>query len=141
MKKRKFIGLFTIVAGLPGLAGLWLIGQLGDLPLAAKVIVFNAIFFRGICGSVGGILIWRGGKWGYYLCLITWLYLVVVSVLTIFQLYNSGLSISFDLLDQDYSNFGRPFLISLLKIVFGIPIIYIIFNDFLSDEGSVKHVK
>ncbi|MEK6224389.1 MAG: hypothetical protein N2A97_05965 [Thermodesulfobacteriales bacterium] len=136
MKKRKIIGLLTILAGLPGLGGFWLIGQLDTFPLLATVIVFNAIFFRGICGTVGGILIWRGSKWGYYLTLITWLYLIVVSVLTLSQLYNNGIVLSYGFLEENYSSFGRPFLLSSLKILFGIPIVHVVLNILLKSHKS-----
>jgi hypothetical protein len=136
LKKQRIIGLLTILAGLPGLGGFWLIGQLDNFPLLATVIVFNAIFFRGICGTVGGILIWRGSKWGYYLTLITWLYLIVVSVLTLNQLYNNGIIISYDFLEENYSSFGRSFLLSSLKILFGIPIVHVVLNILLKSQKS-----
>ncbi len=140
MKKRKIIGLLTILAGLPGLGGFWLIGQLDNFPLLATVIVFNAIFFRGICGTVGGILIWRGSKWGYYLTLITWLYLIVVSVLTLNQLYNNGIVLSYGFLEENYSSFGRPFLLSSLKILFGIPIVHVVLSVLLKSHKSNRSV-
>jgi len=128
--------MLTVLAGLPGLGGFWLLGRLGDFPVAATIIVINAIFFRGLCGVVGGILIWRGSKWGYYLTLITWLYLVVVSILTINQLYNQGLIISYGFLAENYSTFGRRFLYSLLKLAFGVPMVYIVFNSILKTNHT-----
>jgi hypothetical protein len=131
VKKRKIIGLLTILAGLPGLGGLLLLDRLDSYPSAAVIVVVNAIVIRGICGTFGGILIWRGSKWGYYLSLVTWLYLVAVSILTFTQLYDSGVLLSFDFLKEHYSRFGRPFLLSFLKVFFGLPILYIILNDLL----------
>jgi len=129
VNKLKITGLITIIAGVPGLGGFWLIGQLGNFPLAAKIIVINAIFFRGICGILGGILILRGSKWGYYLTAITWMYLIVVSFLTIIQLYNNGITFTYGFLSENYSTFGRRFLYSLLKIAVGAPILYIILRS------------
>ena len=129
MNKLKITGLITIIAGVPGLGGFWLIGHLGNFPLAAKIIVINAIFFRGICGTLGGILIWRGSKWGYYLTAMTWMYLIVVSFLTIIQLYNNGIMFTYGFLSENYSTFGRRFLYSLLKIVVGAPILYILLRS------------
>ncbi len=134
MRKRKLIGLITIIVGLPGLGGLWLIGQLDAFPFSATIVVMNAIFFRGICGVAGGALIWRGSKWGYYLVLLCWLYLIVVSMLTIIQLYNNGLVLSYEFLEQNYSAIGKPFLISVLKIVVGIPIVRIALKDLLKSH-------
>ena len=120
------------MAGLPGLGGFWLLGNLSDFPVAATIIVINAIVFRGICGVVGGILIWRGIKWGHYLTLITWLYLVVVAILTINQQYNQGLILSHSFLSENYSTFGRRFLYSALKLAAGLPIVYIVINNILN---------
>lgn len=116
------------------MGGLSLIGQIGSFPLAAKIIVGNSIFFKGVCGTVGGILIWRGSKWGYYLTLVCWLYLIVVSFLTLIQLHNNGIEISYGFIQENFSNFGRPFMISVLKIVVGIPIIHIVINSLLKSH-------
>ena len=132
MKKQRIIGILTIIAGLSGLGGFWLIGQLDKFPTPAKVIVVNSIFFRGICGTLGGILIWRGNRWGYYLTLICWLYLIVVSVLTLVQLHDNGLVVSYEFLEQNYSSFGRPFLISAIKIIAGVPIVHIVIKNLLA---------
>lgn len=126
----------TILAGLPGLGGFWLIGQLDNLPHFATIIVFNAIFFRGLCGLIGGIFIWRGSKWGYYLTLVTWLYLIVVSVLTLNQLYNNGMVFSYSFLEENYSSFGGAFLLSSLKILFGLPIVHLVLNSLLKASKS-----
>lgn len=129
MKKQRIIGFITILAGLPAVGGLWLIGQLESFPPTATIIVINAIVFRAICGTVGGILIWRGSRWGYYLTLACWIYLILVSLLTLIQLYDNGIVISYGFLEQNYSSFGRPFLLSVLKIVFGIPIVHVVINS------------
>lgn len=131
MNKQKIIGFITILAGLPAIGGFWLIGQLDNFPLTATIIVVNAIIFRAICGTVGGILIWRGSRWGYYLTLLCWLYLILVSFLTLIQLYDNGIVLSYGFLEQNYSSFGRPFLLSVLKIIFGIPIVHIVINNLL----------
>jgi uncharacterized membrane protein len=138
VNKFKITGLLTFIAGVPGLGGFWLIGYLGNFPLAAKIIVINAIFFRGICGTLGGILIWRGSKWGYYLTLISWIYLVVVSFLTLNQLSSQGIVISYGFLQENYSSIGRPFLFAILKIIFGIPIIYIVFNGLKNIRKTIR---
>lgn len=124
----KLVGVLTIIAGLPGLGGLLLFGKLGDFPFAATVVVINSFLLRGVCGTLGGILIWRGNRWGYYLSSIAWVYLVAVSVLTLSDLYGRGLALSPGFLQDNYSAFGRPFAWSLIKILFGLPIIYIIFK-------------
>jgi hypothetical protein len=138
LKKRRIIGILTVLAGLPGLGGFWLIGILSDFPIAATIIVINAILFRGLCGVAGGILIWRGSKWGYYLTLVTWVYLVVVSILTIIQLYNNGIEFSYAFLVENYSSYGRRFIYSIVKIIAGVPIIYLVLNSILKSYQAKK---
>jgi len=131
----KAVGLITIVAGIPGLGALLLAGMFGDFPLPAKMVVLNSFVLRGVCGTIGGILLWRGSKWGYYLSLVAWLYLVTVSVLTLFGLFDKGLILSLSFLQENYPNFGRPFLRSVIKIILGIPIIYLIFKSLGQKRG------
>ena len=138
MKKRRIIGILTVLAGLPGLGGFWLLSHLSDFPLAATIIVINAILFRGLCGVVGGILIWRGSKWGYYLTLVTWVYLVVVSILTIIQLYNNGIEFSYSFLVENHSSYGRRFIYSIVKIIAGVPIVYLVLNSILKSYQAKK---
>ncbi len=128
----------TVLAGLPGLGGLWLLGLLSNFPLAATIIVINAILFKGLCGVVGGILIWRGSKWGYYLTLITWIYLIVVSILTIIQFYNNGIEFSYAFLVENYSSYGRRFIYSIVKIIVGVPIVYLVLNIILKSYQEKK---
>ena len=123
------VGLITIVAALPGLGALMLAGLFAEFPLAAKIIVLNSFILRGICGVVGGILFFRSSRWGYYLSLIAWLYLVTVSILTLSDLFDKGLVLSLSFLQENYTAFGRAFLRSAIKILLGIPIIYYIFNQ------------
>lgn len=125
----KAVGLLTIVAGLPGLGAVMLIGMFPDFPLPAKMVVVNSFVLRGLCGIIGGILLWRGQRWGYYLTLAAWLYLVTVSILTIMDLFDKGLILSFQFLQENYPAFGRPFARSVVKLVLGAPIIYFVFKE------------
>ena len=129
------VGLVTIVTGLPGLGALLLLGMFSDFPLPAKVVVINSFVLRGLCGIVGGILLWRGNKWGYYLSLIAWLYLVAVSALTLSDLFDKGLVMSLSFLQENYPAFGRPFTRSVIKIILGIPIIYLIIKTLGKKRG------
>jgi len=136
----KAIGLITIVAGFPGLGALLLVGMFAEFPLPAKMVVINSFILRGICGIAGGILLWRGSKWGYYLSLIAWLYLVTVSVLTLSDLFDKGLILSLSFLQENYPNFGRPFTRSIIKILPGIPIIYLIFKTLSEKRKTNKPI-
>lgn len=121
---RKLIGLITAAAGLPGLAGIYLLYKLGNLPAGAVIVVLNAALFKGICGTAGGILIWRGRRWGYYLTAVTWIYLVVVSMLTLIRLYHDGIVLDIDFLSENFSSYGKALLWSAGKIILGMPILY-----------------
>ncbi len=131
----KAVGLITIAAALPGLGALLLVGMFADFPLPAKMVVLNSFVLRGVCGTIGGILLWRGAKWGFYLSLIAWLYLVTVSVLVFSDLFDKGLIISLSFLQENYAEFGKPFTRSLIKLILGVPIIYFIFKSLGQKRG------
>lgn len=133
----KAVGLVTVIAGLPGLGALMLIGLFPDFPTPAKMVVINSFVLRGLCGTVGGILLWRGSKWGYYLSIIAWLYLTVVSVLTLSDLFDNGLVLTFAFLQENYPEFGRPFTRSAVKIILGVPIVYFLFKGL----GQMRRVE
>jgi hypothetical protein len=128
---KKLIALVTFLAGLPGLAGIYLLFKLGNLPSGAVLIVVNAIVFRGVCGTLGGILLWTGRRIGSYLALVTWSYLVIVSVLTLLSLYEKGFQLSTAFRDDHLAAFGKPFAWSVAKLALGIPIFYILITDLL----------
>ncbi len=112
--------------------------MLGNLPPGAVFIVVNAILFRGICGTVGGILLWRGKRAGYYLTLVSWIYLIVVSILKLIELYNSGILLNIDFLNENFSSYGKPLAWSVVKIVFGVPIVYWVLKALSSGAGTGK---
>jgi uncharacterized membrane protein (DUF2068 family) len=129
---KKIIGFITIFAGLTGLAGIYLLYRLGrNLPVAAVIIVVNAILFKGVCGIVGGVLLWMGKRWGSYLTALTWSYLIVVSLLTLLSLFNRGLVLSPGFLSGHYDTFGKPLEWSLIKLFLGVPIVYLLIRDIL----------
>ncbi len=59
-------------------------------------------------------------------------------MLTLIQLYDSGLVLSYEFLERNYTTFGKPLLISVLKIVFGIPIVHLVIKDLLNPHRSVQ---
>ena len=126
---KKVIALVTFLAALPGLAGIYLLLKLGSLPSGAVLIVVNAIVFRGVCGTAGGVLLWTGRRTGNYLVLVTWFYLIIVSVLTTASLYNKGLDLSTAFHDDQLGAFGKPLAWSVVKLVFGLPVIYFLTRD------------
>lgn len=128
---KKLIALVTILAGLPGLAGIYLLWKPGTLPPGSMLIVVNAIVFRGIFGTLGGVLLWTGRRFGSYLTLVTWSYLIFVSLLTIFSLYNKGIQIPTAFQGDHIAAFGKPLGWSVAKLALGIPVIYILITDLL----------
>ena len=128
---KKLIALVTLLAGLPGLAGIYLLWKLGTLPPGSMLIVVNAVVFRGIFGTLGGVLLWTGRRIGSYLTLVTWSYLILVSLLTIFSLYNKGIQISTAFQGDHIAAFGKPLGWSVAKLALGIPVIYILITDLL----------
>ncbi|MCI0482591.1 MAG: hypothetical protein L0213_13510 [Candidatus Dadabacteria bacterium] len=126
---KKLLGLITLLAGLPGLAGVYLLWKLGSLPPGAVLIVVNALLFRGLCGTAGGVLLMTGRRWGSYLSLVSWLYLIAVSSLTLISLHNKGLLFTSVFPGGDLATFGKPLSWSLAKLALGIPIVYLLIKD------------
>ena len=116
-----------------------LIGLFPEFPFPAKMVVVNSFLLRGLCGTVGGILLWRGSKWGYYLSIIAWLYLIAVSALTLSDLFDKGLVLSFAFLQENYAEFGRPFTRSAVKIIAGVPIVYFLFKGLGQMRQAGQH--
>lgn len=125
---KRVLGLITLLAGLPGLAGIYLLWKLGSLPPGAVLIVVNAVLFRGICGTAGGILLLTGRRRGSYLALVSWLYLIAVSSLTLISLHNKGIQLSSVSL-AELASFGKPLSWSLAKLALGIPIVFLLIKD------------
>lgn len=133
MKKRRLEGAITVLAGLPGLAGILLLIKISNLPTAAFIVVTNSIFFRGLLGTMGGILLWRGRAWGYYLSLLSWAYMIAVSILTISsEAINDG-AISAGLFVHEYE--------TTLKLVLGTPICYILLRDIFESKNLFRASK
>ena len=121
----------TFLAALPGLAGIYVLWKLGNLPSGAVMIVVNAIVFRGVCGTLGGALLWAGRRIGSYLALVTWLYLIIVSVLTLISLYNKGLDLSTAFSQDHLKVFGKPLAWSVVKLALGLPLVYYLITDLM----------
>ncbi|MEQ9617768.1 MAG: hypothetical protein RIG61_01170 [Deltaproteobacteria bacterium] len=125
---RSLIALITLLAGLPGLAGIYLLYKLGNLPAGAVIIVVNAVVFRGICGTAGGMLLLKGKRAGYYLTAIVWIYLVTVSFMTIIQLYNKGVLLDPALIMDNFTTYEKALAWAAAKIIIGLPVLYWVLN-------------
>ncbi len=137
MKKRKFVGFMTVLGGVPGLFGIViLLNGLGELSFLVFMAIL-AVLCRGLCGVVGGILIWRGSKLGYQLSAVMWCYMVVVGLMAFYQLFTGPYFTSFEFSTENqvfWSAFGK----SAGKLLWGIPFLYLILKDlvFLNSSGS-----
>lgn len=123
---KKLIGFITLLAALPGLAGIYLLWKLGSLPPGAVLIVVNAILFRGVCGTAGGVLLLTGRRWGSYLALVSWLYIIAVSLLTLISLHHKGINLSDVFVSGNLASSGKPFAWPLAKLALGVPIVYLL---------------
>jgi hypothetical protein len=133
---KKFIGLITLLAALPGLAGVYLLFKSGDLPPQAMLIIVNAVVFRGVCGTLGGALLFTGRRWGSCLALVTWCYLIIVSVLTLIGLHDKGLQLTSIVHWEVPASFAKPLLWSLAKLALGIPLASALISDILKTGKS-----
>jgi hypothetical protein len=135
MRRRWFIGLVTILTGLAGLAAPLVLMFFGS-SISAFLFVMTILAFglRGVAGTVGGVLVWRGRRLGYQLSVACWLYLVIVGLVALVQLF-TGSPPSSPALGPESRLFWRALGTSLGKLFWGIPILYILIRD-LRRHGS-----
>lgn len=134
---RGLIALITLLAGLPGLGGIYLLYKLGNLPEWATIIVVNALIFRGVCGTAGGLLLFKGKRAGYYLTALAWIYLVTVSFMTIIRLYNKGVFTRSGLIMDNLSAYGNALAWSAAKIIIGLPVLFWVLNRLYHDRVRI----
>jgi hypothetical protein len=85
MIKRIILGIITILAALPGL--LFIIFFIGKYhPSLLHWLVVEKIVTALFC-FVGGILLFKGDKWGYRLALIGWLLIIWASSSSVFAAF------------------------------------------------------
>lgn len=131
---RGLVALVTLLAGLPGLAGIYLLYKLGNLPAGAIIVVVNAVVFRGVCGTAGGLLLFEGKRAAYYLSAVVWIYLVTVSFMTLIGFYNKGAFPDPYLIMDNFSIYGKALAWSLAKIIIGLPVLYWLLSGLYYDR-------
>lgn len=134
-----FIGIITILAGLPALGGIYLLYKWSNPPTGAVVVIVNAVLLRGFCGTIGGVLLLLRRKWGYYLTALSWLYMITVSFMTVIKLYGSGMIFDPGFFSQNLSTVGEPLAWSAAKLILGIPIIYYIARVIFKRRLAVRN--
>lgn len=82
------------------------------------VIVFSCI--------IGGILLWKGTKWGYQLSTIGWLVILYASIMSIYVAF------------QPDTNEAARFtmIVNGLFIVIGIPVVVILMRDIIAKQNA-----
>ena len=130
MKKREFIGLMTILGGIPGFGALITIAMGNTNSSYITFLIMAALLFRGVCGTIGGILLWQGKRIGYIFSLTCWLYMVIVGTMTSCTIFSGDLFKNFEF-SPDNQFFWSALGSSAGKIFFGTPFIFILTRDLI----------
>jgi len=121
MKKRKFLGSLTIMAAIPSLAFVIFFTTVYEASIThwfvieKLVIIFSCI--------IGGILLWKGTKWGYQLSTIGWLVLIYASIMSIYVAFQP---------DTKEALRFTMFITDGLFIAVGIPAVVILVRDIMA---------
>jgi hypothetical protein len=139
MKKRKVIGIFTFLSALPGVGVVLLFGFGG---LGVDIMTFLAVaafLCRGVCGTVGGVLLCMGKKSGYFLSSIAWGYLLIIGLFSFYQIFTGGFFTSFEFTPENHM-FWKMFAKSIGKIFWGSLLSFILIKDLLHKEETINEV-
>ncbi|TWU44566.1 hypothetical protein Poly59_31160 [Rubripirellula reticaptiva] len=86
----------------------------------------TTIVFRGFCGLAGGILLWQGRRKGYQFSVGCWMYLTLVGLLALVQLFFVDLSAPY-MMRHVGSTIG--------KLLFGSAFTYVLLADLLNSSS------
>jgi hypothetical protein len=134
MKKRKFIGFMTVLSGLPGIAGITFFFMFGFSFSSMALLAIAAILFRGVAGTIGGILLWKGKRLGYQLSIVCHSYLMIAGVITLYQILIAGGEVSFAFTPENQF-FLKALSRSIGKLIWGIPFIFILSRDLFNSKN------
>ncbi len=127
MPERKFLGIWTILCSLPGfLAGL-LILLPREFPLWMTIYFITAVFLRGLPGLIGGILLYRGQRWGYKLSLICWCFILLNGIFSFIR--NENLDPVPGLEEYANSTYWKNVIKCFGSLAVSIPVSYLLFQD------------
>lgn len=117
MKKRKLLGTVTIIAAIPALGFILFFISKYNAPLYHWFVVEKMMI--GFCSIIGGILLWRGHKWGYRLSTIGWAVILYASIMSLYVAFqpevNEQLKITMMSKDIIYLLVGIPILSILIR--------------------------
>lgn len=88
MTKRPLLGFITVVAGTPFLVFLAYFVSRYEPPLLHWFVWEKALIV--MLSFVGGLLLWRGKVWGYWLSAIAWLMVIFASSFSLVALFQSS---------------------------------------------------
>ena len=113
MNKRKLLGLLTIIAAIPPLAYALFFIIRYKAPITNILVVEKMVIV--ICCSIGGLLLWRGKRWGYALSAIGWLVILCTSI---YGIYNIATRSDMLLQNGIFVAIGIPvFMILIIDII------------------------
>ena len=84
MNKRRLLGLLTIVAAIPSLAYALFFTIRYKAPITNFLVVEKIVIV--ICCTIGGLLLWRGKRWGLGLSAVGWLVILCTSIYGIYNI-------------------------------------------------------
>lgn len=125
MKKRRFLSSLTIIAAIPSFAFVIFFTTSYDAPLThwfvieKLVIVFSCI--------IGGVLLWKGSKWGYQLSVVGWLVILYASIVSIY--------VAFQPATKEAARFTM-FIKDGLFLTIGIPVFFILVRDIITRKNA-----
>ena len=127
MKKRRIIGLLSVLIAFPNL--FLCIGLLGwhDFPITHWLVLEKLSII--VCGIIGGVLLWNGRRTGYLLSIIAWLIVFKGSSSSLYYFYfGKGHLEANALLKQVWRNYA------LLGVIPSILILFILLRDLITSS-------
>ena len=113
MKKRPVLGTLTVLAAIPQILFIAMFILIYNPPITHWMIWEKITV--GLCCMIGGILLWQGKIWGYYISAIGWGLLLFISIGGLFAFISSA--------SQPYYYYfnlllGFPIFVFLIRDVF-----------------------
>lgn len=87
MKKRPSLGVITVVPGILSLSFLVYFVSQYQPPFLHWVVLEKTTM--GALAFAGGVLLWRGKVWGYWLSLIAWVLVIATSLASLISWYRT----------------------------------------------------
>lgn len=126
MKQRKLLGVATCLTGVPSLLVLFMYLLTGKSLLHPEMPEF---LLTVITSCVGGVLLWKGKKAGYYLAAVAWGLMLIGNSMNIITVMNiDGFKLVFEQ-GFDFQIFTKPFLVSVARSVVALLVLLVLLRD------------